>query len=52
MVGRPFWTETQRPSAAPWCCGASFWETEQDFPFSAQQTLGNLAEYILTPLAI
>ena len=56
QTGRPssqsFWIEAQSHGASPWRRGASFRETKSDFPFSALQTLGNLAERILTPLAI
>ena len=45
QTSQPFRTEAQR-------CGASFRETEPNFLFSTVQTLGNLAERILTPLAI
>ena len=44
--------ERQRRGVGPWHGSASFWETKPDFPFLTWQTLSNLAERILTLLAI
>ena len=58
QAGRQFRTEAQHHSIGHWRSvgywrrGASFRETELDFPFSTLQTLGNLAEHILTLLVI